>query len=81
MRPSQANREMQRRMSICETLDRVLNKGVVVRGELVLCVADVDLVYVGVNVLLSSVETLRESRAVSHLERGHAMGQRTGQAF
>ncbi len=82
MRPSQVNREMQRRMSLCETLDRVLNKGVVVRGELVICVADVDLVYVGVNVMLSSVETLRSSRkALPYQENGNGMGKRPRQGF
>jgi gas vesicle structural protein len=47
------------RISLCETLDRVLNKGVVVTGELVISVADIDLIYLGLNVLLSSVETAK----------------------
>ena len=32
-------------VSLCETLDRVLNKGVVVAGEVTISVAEVDLVY------------------------------------
>lgn len=49
---------MEREMSLCELLDRVLNKGVVLTGEVVISVAGVDLIYVGLNVVLSSVETL-----------------------
>ena len=55
------------RVSICEVLDRVLNKGVVVAGEVTISVADVDLLYVGLNLVLTSIETARES-----LEQGRA---------
>ena len=44
-------------ISLCETLDRVLNKGVVITGEAVISVAGVDLVYLGLRVLLTSVKT------------------------
>ena len=44
-------------ISLCETLDRVLNKGVVIAGEVVISVADVDLIYLGLQVILTSVET------------------------
>ena len=43
-------------MSLCETLDRVLNKGVVVAGEIVISVADIDLIYLGLTLTLTSVE-------------------------
>lgn len=46
-------------VSLCETLDRVLNKGVVVVGEVVISVAGVDLVYLGLHAVLTSVETAR----------------------
>ncbi|MGB2938244.1 MAG: gas vesicle protein GvpJ [Phycisphaerae bacterium] len=46
-------------VSLCETLDRVLNKGVVVVGEVVISVADVDLIYLGLQLVLTSVETMR----------------------
>lgn len=48
---------LQRPVSLSEVLDRVLTKGVVVAGEIVISVADIDLVYVGLNLLVSSVET------------------------
>jgi hypothetical protein len=41
-------------------MDRVLNKGAVVAGEIVISVAGVDLIYLGVNVVLTSVETVRK---------------------
>ncbi len=44
-------------ISLCETLDRVLNKGVVISGDIVISVADVDLIYLGLQLVLTSVET------------------------
>lgn len=49
----------QRRVSLCETLDRVLNKGAVITGDIVISVAGVELVYVGLNLVVTSVETMR----------------------
>jgi gas vesicle structural protein len=45
-------------VALLELVDRVLNKGVVLSGDITLSVAGVDLVYVGLRVLLASVETL-----------------------
>lgn len=45
-------------IALIEILDRVLDKGVVISGDIVISVADVDLIYVGLKVLLSSVETM-----------------------
>lgn len=44
-------------VSLVEILDHVLNAGVVIRGSLVISLAGVDLVYVGLDVILTSVET------------------------
>jgi hypothetical protein len=44
-------------LSLLETLDHVLNRGLVIAGEITIAVADVDLVFIGLNVLVSSVET------------------------
>ena len=46
-------------VSLCEALDRILNKGAVVVGEVTISVADVDLIYLGLQVVLTSVETAR----------------------
>ena len=47
-------------LSLLETLDHVLNRGLVIAGEITISVADIDLVFLGLNVLLSSVETAQE---------------------
>lgn len=47
-------------ITILELLDRVLNKGVVITGDIVISVADIDLVYLGVKLLLTSVETMQQ---------------------
>lgn len=52
----------QRQISLAETLDRVLNKGVVLVGEITLSIADIDLLYLGVNVILSSIDTIERLR-------------------
>jgi hypothetical protein len=44
-------------LSLLETLDHVLSKGLVIAGEITISVADVDLIFVGLNVFVSSVET------------------------
>jgi len=49
-------------VTLLEILDRILNKGVVVSGDIVISVADVDLIYLGLKVLLSSVETMEQLR-------------------
>jgi gas vesicle structural protein len=59
------------RISLCEVLDRVLNKGAVVVGEVTISVAGIDLVYLGLQLLLTSVETARES-----ISRGRGVGLR-----
>jgi gas vesicle structural protein len=52
-------------VSLAEVLDRLLNKGVVVTGEVVISVAGIDLVYLGLNVVLTSIQTARECAAES----------------
>ena len=52
----------QERVTLLEVLDRALDKGVVISGDIVISVADVDLVYLGLKVLLSSVETMERLR-------------------
>ncbi len=49
-------------LSLLELTDRLLNRGVVITGEAVISVAGVDLIYLGLNVVLTAVENLRASR-------------------
>jgi len=46
--------------SLLDILDHVLNAGVIIRGNLVISLAGVDLVYVGLDVILTSIETARQ---------------------
>lgn len=46
-------------VTLAETLDRVLDTGAVLRGDVVITVADVDLLYLDVRLLLSAVDTAR----------------------
>jgi hypothetical protein len=47
-------------LSLLETLDHVLNRGLVIAGEITIAVADIDLIFIGLNVMVSSVETAQE---------------------
>jgi hypothetical protein len=51
-------------ISLVELVNRVLDRGVVVSGEVLISVAGIDLVYLGLEVCLSSVETARQKRIV-----------------
>ena len=45
-------------LSLVELVNRVLDRGAVVSGDIVISVGGVDLVYVGLRVLLASVESM-----------------------
>lgn len=47
-----------RDVSLLDVLDAVLEKGVVLRGDITISIADIDLVYLDLRILLSSVDTL-----------------------
>jgi Gas vesicle protein len=51
--PAKATR--QKDIALIDLLDRLLDGGVVLAGDITLAVADVDLVYVGLRALVSSV--------------------------
>jgi len=44
-------------IALIDLLDRLLGGGVVLAGDITLAVADIDLVYVGLRALISSVDT------------------------
>ena len=48
-----------RHISLCEALDRLLDTGVVALGQVTLSVADVDLIYLGLQLVVSSIESGR----------------------
>ncbi len=49
-------------LSLLELADRLLNRGVVLTGEATISVAGVDLIYLGLNVVLTAVENLKGTR-------------------
>jgi hypothetical protein len=61
-------------ITILELLDRVLTKGVILTGDLVISVADIDLVYLGVKLMLSSVETMEQLKLGKKQERSNING-------
>jgi hypothetical protein len=46
---------------LVELVDRLLNRGVVLTGEVTISVAGVDLIYLGLSVVLSGVDTIRRA--------------------
>ena len=46
--------------TLLDLLDRVIDQGVVLAGDITISVADVDLIYLGLRVLLAPVERLPE---------------------
>ncbi len=61
MTVTESPRTLREQVTLVDLVDRVLNAGVVLTGDLTLAVADVDLVYVGLRVLLASASTLERS--------------------
>ena len=55
-------------VTILDVLDHVLNAGVVIRGNLVISLAGVDLIYLGLDVILTSVET-----ALRHMKQAQGI--------
>lgn len=47
--------------SLAELVNKLLDKGVVITGDVTISVAGVDLVYLGLNAVLTSVATARET--------------------
>ena len=58
-------------LTLLDLVDHVLNKGVVLTGEATISVAGIDLIYLGLNVVLASVETIEATLR----EREAAEGQ------
>jgi hypothetical protein len=48
-------------VSLCEALDRILNKGAVIVGEITISVANIDLIYLGLQAVLTSIETAQKT--------------------
>jgi hypothetical protein len=53
-----------REVSLVDLVDRLLDGGVVIHGDITLAVADVDLLYVGLRALVASVETMERELGI-----------------
>ena len=69
----------EREVTLVDLINRLLDGGVVIHGDITLAVADVDLLYVGLRALVASVETIEQEMGVSLSARGSALGPRTGE--
>ncbi|MBH0118161.1 gas vesicle protein GvpJ [Rhodococcus sp. NPDC003382] len=54
----------ERRIALVDLLDRVLAGGVVIVGDVVLSVADVDMVRISLRTLISSVRAIAEDQGI-----------------
>ena len=63
----------EREMSLAEIVNRVLDRGAVIRGEVVIGVGGVDLIHLGLQLVIASIETeedrLERSAAVARALR------------
>ena len=58
--------------TVLELLDRLLNTGVVLAGDLSINVADIELVYLRLQVMLTSAETARQAGWLPRARAGEA---------
>lgn len=60
-------------MTLVELVNRVVDRGVILRGGVTISVADIDLIYLGIDLLLCSAQRLdgeRTERRPEHVEEG-----------
>ena len=56
--------DLAKHISLCDALDRMLNQGVVLSGDIVVSVAGVELLYIGLRGLICSMDAM-DSRPAS----------------
>lgn len=65
-----------RNVTLLELLDRLIDSGVVLTGDLTISVADVDLITLGLNIALASVGRMEQLRAEADAALAKAEGLR-----
>lgn len=58
-----------KKVSLIDVLDRILDKGAVVDGELTIRIADIDLIFVGLRLLVTSVSRAEKLRKGNGIQR------------
>jgi hypothetical protein len=57
-------------VTLLDLVDRILTKGVILWGDITISVADVDLIYLGLKVLLTSVDKADQMRSLAAYKQG-----------
>jgi len=63
--PSQI--DLQSEMSLAELVNRVLDRGAIVTGEVTISVAGVDLIFLGLQLVVAAAESVRDRPGLSRL--------------
>lgn len=71
---SLANKEI----ALIDLLDTILDKGVAIKGDLVISIAGIDLVYLDLRILLASVESLVDGLSDQQNDVTPTIGTREG---
>lgn len=71
-------------ISLCDALDRILTKGVVIYGDISISVAGVDLLYIGLRGLVCAIDALEQvpaslQKPVAPDEHHWSVGSSTGE--
>ena len=53
--------EQELELTLVETLDHLLDRGVVIAGEATISIGDVDLLYLGLNIVLANVDAMKRT--------------------
>ena len=69
-----AGPEAEDETSLLEVLDHVLTQGAVIRGNLVISLAGVDLIYLGLDLILTAVETALKHMSLESTVAGPRQG-------
>ena len=48
-------------ITLLETLDHLLDRGVVIAGEATISIGDVDLLYLGLNIVLANIDAIKRT--------------------
>ena len=70
--------EVEPESSLLDVVDRVLNKGAVLNGDLILGVANVDLIYAKLSVLLSALDKVTRGPVFKPVAAGPSRAQSRG---
>ena len=53
--------EQELEITLVETLDHLLDRGVVIAGEATISIGNVDLLYLGLNIVLANMDAMKRS--------------------